>query len=49
MVRPAGVVQTANERVFLRVTGAFENERDIENVNFVAGDRIVHWYASFYY
>jgi multidrug efflux pump len=41
LVRPAGVVQTANERVFLRVTGAFENERDIENVNFVAGDRIV--------
>ena len=41
LVRPAGVIQTANERVFLRVTGAFENERDIENVNFVAGDRIV--------
>jgi multidrug efflux pump subunit AcrB len=40
LVRPAGVIQTANERVFLRVTGAFENERDIENVNFVAGDRI---------
>ena len=41
LVRPAGVIQTARERVFLRVTGAFENERDIENVNFVAGDRIV--------
>ena len=41
LVRPAGVIQTAHERVFLRVTGAFENERDIENVNFVAGDRIV--------
>ena len=41
LVRPAGVIQTEQERVFLRVTGAFETERDIENVNFVAGDRIV--------
>ncbi|MBK9116871.1 MAG: efflux RND transporter permease subunit [Betaproteobacteria bacterium] len=41
LVRPAGVIQTERERVFLRVTGAFETERDIENVNFVAGDRIV--------
>ena len=40
LVRPAGVIQTGQERVFLRVTGAFDNERDIENVNFVAGDRI---------
>ncbi len=40
LVRPAGVIQTEDERVFLRVTGAFENERDIENVNFVTGDRI---------
>jgi multidrug efflux pump subunit AcrB len=35
------VIQTSQERVFLRVSGAFESERDIENVNFVAGDRIV--------
>jgi multidrug efflux pump subunit AcrB len=41
LVRPAGVIQTQNERVFLRVTGAFDSERDIEAVNFVAGDRIV--------
>ena len=41
LVRPAGVIQTFQERVFLRVSGAFESERDIENVNFVAGDRIV--------
>jgi multidrug efflux pump subunit AcrB len=40
LIRPAGIIQTAQERVFLRVTGAFETERDIENVNFVAGDRI---------
>ena len=39
LVRPAGVIQTEQERVFLRVTGAFDNERDIENVNFVTGDR----------
>ena len=40
-MRPAGVIQTQSERVFLRVTGAFDSERDIEAVNFVAGDRIV--------
>ena len=40
IIRPSGVLQTAQERVFLRVTGAFENERDIESVNFVSGDRI---------
>ena len=39
-IRPAGVIETEQERVFLRVTGAFETERDIENVNFVSGDRI---------
>jgi multidrug efflux pump subunit AcrB len=41
LVRPAGVIQTQNERVFLRVTGAFDSERDIEAVNFVAGERII--------
>ena len=41
LVRPAGVIQTENERVFLRVTGAFDSERDIEAVNFVTGDRII--------
>ena len=40
LIRPAGVIQTAQERVFLRVTGAFESERDIEAINFVSGDRI---------
>ena len=40
IIRPAGVIQTGEERVFLRVSGAFDNERDIEAVNFVAGDRI---------
>lgn len=40
IIRPAGVIQTPQERVFLRVTGAFDNEHDIESVNFVSGDRI---------
>jgi len=39
LIRPAGVIQTQNERVFLRVTGAFDSERDIEALNLVAGDR----------
>ena len=40
LVRPAGTMQGEQERVFLRVTGAFDSEADIEAVNFVAGDRI---------
>ncbi|MEW5837376.1 MAG: efflux RND transporter permease subunit [Pseudomonadota bacterium] len=39
MVRPSGEVDTAQERVFLRVSGAFDSERDIEDLNFVVGDR----------
>ncbi|HQR20700.1 MAG TPA: efflux RND transporter permease subunit, partial [Burkholderiaceae bacterium] len=35
-----GTMQGEQERVFLRVTGAFDNERDIEAVNIVSGDRI---------
>jgi multidrug efflux pump subunit AcrB len=40
LVRPAGTMQGEQERVFLRVTGAFDNERDIESVNIVSGERI---------
>ncbi|MGA8390884.1 MAG: efflux RND transporter permease subunit, partial [Burkholderiaceae bacterium] len=40
LVRPAGTIQTVQERVFLRVSGSFDSERDIESVNLVAGDRI---------
>ena len=40
VLRPAGVIQAENERVYLRVTGAFDNERDIEAVNISSGDRI---------
>ncbi len=40
LVRPAGTIQTEQERVFLRVSGSFDSEHDIESVNIVAGDRI---------
>jgi multidrug efflux pump subunit AcrB len=40
-VRPAGVLQTGDEKISLRVTGAFDSELDLLDVNFVAGDRIV--------
>jgi len=40
VLRPAGVIQTDNERVYLRVTGAFDNAKDIEAVNIASGDRI---------
>ena len=40
LVRPAGTMQGEQERVFLRVSGAFDSERDIEAVNIVSGDRI---------
>lgn len=39
-VRPAGVVETGEERLSVRVSGAFENEADIRAVNLVAGGRI---------
>lgn len=41
LVRPSGVIQAANERVSLRVSGSFENERDIEEFNFQADGRLV--------
>ncbi len=40
LVRPAGVIQTEQERVFLRVSGAFDSEKDLEAVSLVAGDRV---------
>jgi multidrug efflux pump subunit AcrB len=41
VVRPAGLVQTGEERLAIRVSGAFQNEQDIAAVSFVAGDRLV--------
>jgi multidrug efflux pump len=40
-VRPAGVLQTGDEKISLRVSGAFESELDLLEVNFVVGDRVV--------
>ncbi len=40
-IRPAGVMQTNQERVFLRVSGSFDTERDVEDLTIVAGDRIL--------
>jgi multidrug efflux pump subunit AcrB len=39
-VLPAGVMQTDQERVFLRVSGGFDDEYDIEALAVVAGERI---------
>jgi multidrug efflux pump len=41
LVRPTGVMQTGDERIFLRVSGAFDNERDIKGVNLAVGDRLI--------
>jgi multidrug efflux pump subunit AcrB len=41
VVTPAGVVQTGDESLSLRVSGAFRSERDVLDVNFVAGARIL--------
>jgi multidrug efflux pump len=40
-VTPAGVVQTADEKILVRVSGAFQTERDVQAVNFVANGRII--------
>jgi multidrug efflux pump subunit AcrB len=40
-VTPAGVVQTTDEKILVRVSGAFRSERDVLGVNFVAGGRII--------
>ncbi len=40
-IRPAGVLQTGDERLALRVSGAFDSELDILAVNFVVGGRVV--------
>ena len=39
-VTPAGVVQTADEKILVQVTGAFRSEEDIRRVNFVVDGRI---------
>ena len=41
IVQPAGALQTGNETLLLRVSGAFESVRDILAVNFVANGRLM--------
>ena len=41
VVRPSGVLHTGDERISLRVSGAFDSEADIEAINFLAGDRMI--------
>jgi len=41
VVSPAGIIQTGDEQLLLRVTGAFESEEDLRNVNFVANGRLI--------
>ena len=41
IVRPAGIIQTGNRSVSLRVSGAFSSEQDIAGVNFAVGGRML--------
>jgi multidrug efflux pump len=41
VVLPAGIIQTGNEKLALRITGGFDSEEDILNVNFVANGRMI--------
>ena len=40
-VRPAGLIETDDESISLRVSGSFESELDIANVNFAVGGRML--------
>ncbi|KRE08135.1 ACR family transporter [Bosea sp. Root670] len=41
VVRPAGEVQTQDEKFSVRVSGAFQSEADLLGINFPVGDRMV--------
>jgi len=41
IVRPAGVIQTGSENISLRVSGSFQSEQDIANINFASGGRML--------
>jgi multidrug efflux pump subunit AcrB len=41
VVRPAGTIQTGDETLSLRVSGAFGSEQDILDVNFAVGGRML--------
>lgn len=40
-VAPAGVVQTGNEKLLIRVSGEFRSEQDLLAVNFVVNGRVI--------
>jgi multidrug efflux pump subunit AcrB len=40
-IAPAGVVQTGDEKIVVRVSGVFQSEKDILAVNFMANGRII--------
>jgi multidrug efflux pump subunit AcrB len=40
-IRPAGVVQTGNESLSLRVSGSFRSEQDLLDINFAVGGRML--------
>ncbi|QPF93024.1 efflux RND transporter permease subunit [Bradyrhizobium commune] len=40
-VRPAGTIQTGSESISIRVSGSFQSEQDIANINFSAGGRML--------
>jgi multidrug efflux pump subunit AcrB len=40
-VSPAGALQTGDEKLSLRVSGAFSSEQDILNVNFLSNGRLI--------
>ncbi|MBS7545856.1 efflux RND transporter permease subunit [Ancylobacter oerskovii] len=41
VVQPAGTIQTGDETLALQVSGAFDSERDIENINFAVDGRML--------
>ncbi|MGY8706732.1 efflux RND transporter permease subunit [Bradyrhizobium sp. 18BD] len=41
VVRPAGAIQTSSESISIRVSGSFQSEQDIANINFSAGGRML--------
>ena len=41
IVVPAGTIQTGNEAFALRTSGAFDSEKDLENVTFVVNGRLI--------
>jgi multidrug efflux pump subunit AcrB len=40
LVHPAGTIQTGAESISLRVSGSFQSEQDIANINFATGGRM---------